>query len=91
MVSVLTPDSTRTETIRISNGRITEISFCLEPWGDVIAMPPGSSLEIVTTGLNEGQTEVYYEDQRIVFYGWNGSDSVIFRDGIRIGGSGFTT
>lgn len=74
--------------LRFFNSRQTEISFCLEPWGDAVPMSPGTSLDVVLKGLTQEFAEISYEETRIVFYTGSNSDKAVYRDGIWLGGSG---
>ena len=74
------------ESLRFFNSRQIEISFCLEPWGDAVPMPPGTSLDLVIRGMTNDFAEIAYEDARIIFYARSGPGAAVFRDGKWLGG-----
>lgn len=47
-------DQDRTDRFRIHNGRKGTLTFTVEPWQDVHAMPPGDAFDVVATGPAEG-------------------------------------
>jgi hypothetical protein len=75
------------ENLRFFNSREAEISFCLEPWGDVVRMPPGASVEVVSRGATQAFVEIAYEENRIVFYARTDSEAAVYRDGVWLGGA----
>ena len=75
------------ESLRFFNSRQIEIWFCLEPWGDAVPMPPGTSLDVVTRGSMQDFAEIVYEEAKIVFYARSDSEAAVFRDGVWLGGS----
>ena len=75
------------ENLRFFNSREAEISFCLEPWGDVVKLPPGASVEVVSRGATQAFSEIAYEENRIVFYARTDSEVSVYRDGVWLGGA----
>ena len=76
-----------TENLRFFNSRETEISFCLEPWGDVVPLAPGKSVEVVSRGAPQAFAEIAYEEHRIVFYARNDSEVSVYQEGVWLGGA----
>ena len=84
---MVTDPKNAVESLRFFNSRQIEISFCLEPWGDAVPMPPGTSLDVVIRGLTQEFAEIAYEEARIIFYARSDSEAAVFRDGVWLGGS----
>jgi hypothetical protein len=76
----------RTEILRVTNEHSRQFFLCLEPLGEQVAMEPHVAYEIVTSGDDAGVVEMILQDDKVIVYGWNGSDSVVFRDGKRVAG-----
>ena len=76
----------RTETLRVTNERSVQFLLCLEPVGEQVAMEPHAAYEVVTSGGDAGSVEVILEDDKLIVYGWNGSNSSVFHNGKRIAG-----
>ncbi len=56
-------------TIRITNPTDKETTFVLEPWGEVDAMSPGDTFEVVAEGPPGDTLQVENEDGRTIVYG----------------------
>jgi len=78
----------RTETLRVTNEHSGRFLLCLEPLGEQVAMEPHSAYEIVTSGGDVGSVEIILDDDKLIVYGWNGSESTVFHNGRRVAGVG---
>ena len=71
-----------TETsLRVINSQAHDISFVLEPWGDVYEMGPGDQYVVVFSGPAPAEPEVDLTDNSITVYGWTGSMVRVLKDG----------
>jgi hypothetical protein len=76
----------RKETLRLSHGQSKPLLLCLEPLGEQVVMQPRETYEVVTIGGTEGHMELIIEDDKVIVYGWNNSDSAVLHAGKRIAG-----
>lgn len=74
------------ETIRLSNELSKPLLLCLEPLGEQITLESRCVYEIITSGGDAGAVEMILQDDKLIVYGWSGSDSVVFHDGKRVAG-----
>jgi hypothetical protein len=78
--------------LNVSNVRAVEITFHLEPWGEVYSMLPGATFRIVARGPEGDTLELEAGDDYIIAYGWSGSVVSLFHDGEELrGGRGERT
>ena len=76
----------RTEMIRLTSERKKPMLLCLEPLGEQVTLEPCGAYEIMTWGGEAGNVELILQDDKLIVYGWNGSDSAVFQSGKRIAG-----
>ena len=71
----------RTEILKLTNQHSKPLLLCIEPVGEQVMLEPNRVYEIVTSGGDEGPVEIILENEKLIVYGWNGSDSAVFHDG----------
>jgi hypothetical protein len=76
----------RREILKVANEYRKQLLLCLEPLGEQVILEPHSVHEIVTSGGEEGPVEIILEDDKLTVYGWNGSNSAVFRAGKFVAG-----
>jgi len=69
----------------IVNSIPREVTFCLEPWGELYPMPPNATTEVVARGPEGDTLEVDAGEGSITVYGWGGSIAQLFCDGEELG------
>jgi len=80
-----TAQATTVVTARLVNRQPREISFCLEPWGEVYPMPAGAVFVVVARGPDGDTLEIEAEEDRLTVYGWPGSVVQVFEDESEMG------
>jgi len=76
----------RKEILKVTNNSDREKLLCVEPIGDQVQMKPGKSYEVRIVGGDEGPMELFVEEDKLILYGWNNSDSAVYLDDIRVAG-----
>jgi len=79
------PPQETTVSLRLENSQSAEIGFCLEPWAEVFAMPPGATFEITAAGRGDGKLHVTFAEGGITLYVWSGATARVFCDGVELG------
>ena len=74
------------ETMRVNNELGKALLLCLEPLGEQVMLEPHGVYEIVTSGGDLGAVEIIIQNDKLIVYGWNGSDSAVFHNGKRLAG-----
>ena len=59
--------------IRVINSKEHDVTFVLEPWGDVYEMAPRDEFVVVFHGPTPAEPEVDLTEDSITVYGWTGS------------------
>ncbi|MCI0885848.1 MAG: hypothetical protein J4N92_06625 [Chloroflexi bacterium] len=67
-----------------TNPKPYTIDFVMEPWGDVIAMPPGKTYEVIAQGPKSGELEKRVTASQVTVYAWPGSSLKVMSDGVDI-------
>lgn len=80
--------------LMISNSRDKEITFILEPWGEIYPMEPHACFTVVFRSPVQphdlNTIEVEYGADSITVYGWEGCTAFLFHNGEELGGMGIT-
>ena len=71
--------------INVSNTSARTITFHLEPWGEQIAMPSGSTFKIIAESEQEGSFEVEDGEAEMIIWAWPGAVAKVFCDGKEVG------
>jgi hypothetical protein len=73
----------RRVTLKFSNKLPTQRTLVLEPWSGEYLLAPGKTLEVVAEGDTSYPLEVELDEDRIVLYGFDTTDSMltVFEDG----------
>lgn len=57
----------------------------VEPWAEEYRLEPGTSVDVVGHGgAVDGNFEVEYFDDGMIFYGWEGSVVSVFLNGVEV-------
>lgn len=67
----------REEVVRI----VGEREVMVEPWGQLVTVPPGATLELRFAGPDAGATETEDTGEALIVYGWAGSTVLAVLDG----------
>jgi hypothetical protein len=70
----------RTDRLRLQNSAKAEITLHLEPWGEQLRMPAGTTFEVVVTGPDRDCMEVVFEGDNVFVYAWTGSVIAVFEN-----------
>ena len=68
-------------TLRFTNSKSREVSFVLEPWGEIYSLKPADEIVVVFRGPPRLEPEIDLEDETITAYGWTGSYASVFKNG----------
>ena len=74
--------------VRVTNTRNQEISFCLEPWGEIYPWPPNTDIDIVAYGPEDHPGDllvITLEETCVSAWAWPGSTVSIFQGGNELG------
>lgn len=58
---------------RILNASSRSIPIDIEPWGDVVSVEAGAAINIEARGPTTGALEIEIASERLVLWGWPGS------------------
>jgi hypothetical protein len=72
---------TYTATLRIQNAYPDSRKLWVEPWGDMVLMGAGATLDIVATGPVGKCLEVVNDESEMFIYAWPGSTVKVFYSG----------
>jgi hypothetical protein len=59
--------------VSIRNSEHDDVTFVLEPWGEIYRMPAGATFDVLGESDEDGKLEVEVVAGRITVYGWAGS------------------
>jgi hypothetical protein len=72
-------------TLRITNSKQNDVSFVMEPWGEVYPFAPGDDLVVIFRSPANDVAEIDFGDDTVTAYGWPGSTVQLFRNGEELG------
>jgi hypothetical protein len=67
--------------LRLKNKRTMATTLYVEPFGLAYEFNPEDDVVIVAMGPNPIDPEIVYEDERVTYWGWPGSDVQVFKNG----------
>jgi len=70
--------------LRLQNQCEANAILYLEPWGDQLTMPPGSTFQIDAYGPRGDCLEVIFHNDHVTIYGWSGSVISVFRNNAKV-------
>jgi hypothetical protein len=71
-------------TLRIQNRQGREVTFVLEPWGEVYHFAPRDEFFVTFTGP-QGTPQVDVEDDAVVVWAWQGCTATLKKNGTELG------
>ena len=77
-----------TQGVWVTNSHPQSAILCLEPWGDEISLPSGSSFLVIFEGPSGNFPIVQWEDERMTVYGWSGSVVSVYHEDKEVWSSG---
>jgi len=81
MTSEIPTPSSHTQGVWVVNPHLESTVLCLEPWGDEIELPSGSSFLVMFEGPSGNFPELEWKEGRVTICGWSGSVASVYHDG----------
>jgi hypothetical protein len=78
MVDSHAKNASRAEHVNLNNYQTHALQLIIEPWAEVLVMPPGAGYDIIFEGPPDHSLRMEIGERKIVIYGWSGSIVSVF-------------